>query len=314
MMLRNALLVSVLVGCGASTHRVIEASIDAAYDDRSQIGALVGSPELQAAARELSQALIEGGVDGLKGPELEALIHARSASLVEALSPVLADAVRQDLGPAVREELRKAVAEAAMQATSAPVQHRVERMVVGITGAVAEVLIPQVGPAVGAGLRDDILPAIEGSLRKAIVEEDQNLVRNASKQAMLGIADALDGELGRQLDLRAERLQQQISSAVDQQTGPWQSVATGLLFGLLGVIGASAYAVQTRRKRTALLENTLLMVMGAIKSTEAEPGVRQAVRQIKANGRDSEQGLVLKELLRQKPDLRVDVDALEAST
>ncbi len=299
-------LLLLLGGCAHPTKQVVTTSLETLLEEQATLGAIAGSPELQEAARKLSMAVVDGSLDALRDDDRAVLLEARTTALVDALSPVLARSIQQDLGPAVRGELQKAVYAAVLQATSTPLQGRVERVAAGVSASVADVLIPKVGPAVGASLRADILPALEDTLQRTVLEQDRNLIRAGVNEAMLGIADALDGALGAAIDTRTEKSMAIVVAELDQRTTKWENRFYVLGTVLLGVIGLAGWSIHTRRRRIRAVEDTLLMVMSSIKAHEDELAVRQTVQDIRKNGSGNERGDLLKEMLRKKPDLRVE--------
>jgi hypothetical protein len=292
--------------CGPSTKKVVLTSLDTLAQEQATLGTIASSPALQDAARKLSTAVVDGTLDALSAEDRAKLLETRTTALIEALTPVLANSIQQDIGPAVRQQLNQAIRQAVHEATTGPTQGRIERLAAGISQSIADVLLPQVGPAVGTALRTDILPALEDSLKRTILEDNNNLIRTAVREGMTGLADALNGELGQALDARTAESTRILVAELDHRSSRWETAAYALGAGIFGIAGLGWWGVHTRRKRIDLVENTLLMVMQTIKDNEAEPAIRRTVRGIRSKGRDKDTGAVLKELLKKRPELRVE--------
>jgi len=296
-----------LSACAPSTRTFVGTGLDTLYDDRAQLERLAGSPELQEAARSLAAAAVQGGVDAATDESHSKRIEAQTERLIKALGPLLVQIIEEDIGPATRAELQLAIRDAVLHATSGPVQGRVERMATGVSTAIAEVLLPRVGPAVGETLRSEVLPAIEEQLRQAVMQQHDNLIRTATQQAMLGIADALDGPLGSAIDARTSHAATELGERIEDQSGIWKVLVGMLTTGLLALGGLTALAMWNRTQRATRIESSLRMVMKALKDSEDLPGVRAAVNTIKARGKDRDTGMVLKTILRDHPDLRIEI-------
>jgi hypothetical protein len=145
------------------------------------------------------------------------------------------------------------------------------------------------------------------------LEQDENLIRSGVEQAMLGLADALNGDLGTAIDTRTMTSVALVVAELDQRTTKWENRFYVLSTVLFGVIGLAGWSIYTRRRRIRAVEDTLLMVMTAIKEHEGDLAIRQTVQDIRQKGHGNERGALLKEMLMKQPELRVEPAPVSAT-
>jgi hypothetical protein len=301
-----------------STEDVFNTTLQLAGDRKAEIAALFTSPEFREAARELSAELVGGAVDGLTEEARLQRLTLKADQFIRAMEPTLsaalANSIEGELGPVLRAELRRGVVEvlraAISEGTSDSSQERLSGLAAALTDRIAQTLLPRLGPEAGKALREDLLPALDEALRRGAKEmpgaaqaevPPHSIGRVVTREAMLGLADALNGELGQALDGRARSWQERI----DQSSRFWERIAWIFILICMGGAGLSIWVVHQRQQKLLLMEESLKLVMHAIKQHDQEPGVRAAVAQIRELGKARREGLELKRILHDNPSLKV---------
>lgn len=230
----------------------------------------------------LSAALAEAGEEGLK-PELDALLRDASGAVARG---VLAEDVRAQL-EGLSADLSRVVAESLLDQVAAELPGLLDASASRLSPRVASSLRDDLGPALAASLTRDLMPALsagleeslgpalasvlEGQLLPAIdraaAESLPPLVRDSTREAMLGLGEALEGELG-------EQARAFVFSLVDESKGRVLGDVRGasswlwaLAVALVAVSIACAVfwrQARERRRRCRSRESALFLVTGAI--------------------------------------------------
>jgi hypothetical protein len=310
-----------------ATEKVLETTLRVTEANQKQIADLLTSEDFRRAARELSAELAGGAVDGLTQEARLQRLTLKADQFIRALEPTLsaalANSVEGELGPALRAELRRGVVEvlrtAIAEGTSGTSQERLGSLAEALTVRISDSLLPRLGPEAGRALREDLLPAFDEAFRRGSMDlsgatasgvPPHSIGRVVTREAMLGLADALNGDLGLALDGRAKAWQERL----DQSSRFWERIAW--IFIALSVGGGSVltWLVYQRQRKLLLLEKSLKMVMHAIKQHDQEPGVRAAVAQIRQLGQERQEGLELKRILHNNPALKVSLTTTSSQT
>ena len=230
----------------------------------------------------LTAALTEAGGEQLK-PELASLLSEASSSAVRGL---LDHAVRED-ARSFAEDLSRAVAAALLDEVAAELPAMLDASAARLSPRIAGSLTRDVGPALATTLTVDLLPALSESLEQtlgpalrtvlaeqlipaidqAAAERLPPLVRDSTREAMLGLGDALEGELGKQTRAFVFSLAEE---AKGHLLPVERKVGTGLLalaVALIAVLLACVYFWKQARERRQLLrarESALFLVTNTI--------------------------------------------------
>ena len=240
------------------------------------------SEAVQGLVDALTAALAGEGGAGLD-PDLEALVGGVATA---AASGVLDDEVREradllagDLSRTVAAALAEetasrlpAILDASFERLSPRLGETIGR---DVAPALATALTDELVPALAVGLEQSLGPALERLLAERLLpvlersasEQLPPLVRAGTREAMLGLGEALEGELGRQtrdffgslVDDSAERVEAKIAAK------SWLLPATAAL--LVAAILIGVYFWRRAREQKQLREareSALFLVTGAI--------------------------------------------------
>ena len=241
------------LACVAGTDRLVRTAVPAgieetlrAFDDpenREILMRLLGDPELRDATEQLVAAVARGAVDGATDAEQARQLEALSESYVRTMSATLAEVLDEELSPAAARSVERIVGGAITSAvgskqarlTSSFVDGVTRTAVVALMQSSADGLQHDIGPALGAVIRDDVGPALHAMVRDDLkpalrelldaeaVAAIGGLVRQITKDAVLGANDGMS-ELGMSL-----------SPNEDDGLGffGWLTVVLGLVVALL---------------------------------------------------------------------------------
>ena len=249
----------------------------------------------------LSAALSDAGGGGLDG-DLSALLRDAGAAAAQG---VLDDSVRERADPFARD-LSRTVAAALLEQTAAELpaildvsfQRLSPRLgeTIGrdVAPALAASITSDLAPALAAGLEQSLGPALEALLEnrllavldRAASDRLPPLVRHSTREAMLGLGEALDGELGEQARAFVYSLIDGSKQRLGAKLGTSSWVLGAAAAGLLAAVLACAYfwrhAREHRRLHRAresalfLLTNTINRLpddlQRPVKSAVAEAG------------------------------------------
>ncbi|MES2639263.1 MAG: hypothetical protein V4850_07255 [Myxococcota bacterium] len=214
----RAALLPILIGvaaCGAVTEPLVAAAGGGGQGAQEPDVAVVvervlSAPEMRESIESLARALLAGAHDELGRPEWEALLRERSADLVEGMAPALARGLETDIGPALRRELARGVERALAQLADPGTQAQLADITRAVTTAVIDTLL----------------------LDPNATEPSRPALRRATEHVLLGVGDALQGDLGTALHgfLRTER------QAIAEDTRRSGRPLRWLLYGLVGIL------------------------------------------------------------------------------
>jgi hypothetical protein len=231
MTLRPALL-AILIGvaaCGAVTQPLIAAAGGSGGQQAEEpdvavvVERVLSAPEMRESLEGLARALLAGAHDELGRPEWEALLRERSADLVEGMAPALARSLETHIGPALRRELARGVERSLAQLADPGTQAQLADITRAVTTAVIDTLL----------------------LDANATEPSRPALRRATEHVLLGVGDALQGDLGTALHgfLRTER--QAIAEELERSGRPLR----WLLYGLVGVLVPTVVVLATLLRR-----------------------------------------------------------------
>jgi hypothetical protein len=204
------LLAAALFGCAVTPRTIardlaavtppvaINSTLHALNDDENQrlVLALLRSPELRGAARELSESVADGALGAMTEPERMARIERMSsryvASLTRTVTRSMAEGMRRDLGPALvamtRDAVTSTMRESLREALREEHQRAIERVVGGVTRSAVEAATR----GASEGVARDLVPAI----RDALLQEQTaralaSATRSLAREAVLGSNEAM---------------------------------------------------------------------------------------------------------------------------
>jgi len=226
-----------LAGCSyldLKAERTLTATLRALNEqkNRQQIEELLKSEQVQRSVRELTKTVVDTSIDELTTEERRARIHDMAVGLVRDLGPVLGEQLDKEVLPRVRAEIVKSVQAALEQVLSEPNKEKVGRFVAdlartattaaapAIESAIADGVSKGVSRAVQSTLSRDLSPVINKTLDGSSAAIARTL-RAGSEGAMLGVADALKGDLGVVLKQQRKELVQDLQSVAAAERQAW---------------------------------------------------------------------------------------------
>jgi hypothetical protein len=201
------------------------------------------------------------------------------------MARALGVAIDADLGPKLRSELVKAVQESLGAALTHENWEDARRNATAIAESVTEVTVKTLMIGLGSGLETEIVPAIRTALEQElgpgfakVVDEDLRLAlsrttREMTREALLGIDDALKGDLGDTLRNAQAAFWQRLRDTLQEgkeKADSWARVLTLAL--VLAAAGLVYLGFLWRRARQKALKNdgTVTLVTQAIFETSTE--------------------------------------------
>lgn len=305
-----------LGGCSLMAARTTRPVVSAGLDEMNtpqnheQIRSLINATELEALMGRITHAMAVDMIDEATAPEREERLKQLSRALADELADAAAGYLETDLGPAVREELRQGVTELVSALASGPNRARLETLLVQLSTE----LIRQVGPTLSTelsrALSEEFAPLLRSELT-AMIEGPDSLTRAATREAMNGMGDALEGEFGEQLHafLAVER-QALLTDAnrIGSNADRWlERLLIALTAVLLGVT-ANGIRAHRRWKRS---DQALQLLTSTVKSLDNRPGVKTLVREVKDRCRIGAGGKYLREFIERRPELKADYSPSE---
>ena len=296
------------VACAGAVRNSTTTAIEtlAEPENKAAMAELVAGEAMRAELRVLVDELVAGSLTAATSEDASDRVAAWSERLVDRLSPAMAAALKQDLGPAVRAELRAGIADAIATAASAPSRERVALLARGVTAEVADTLLPRMTEGTEDLLRKAVLPALEDSLAR-LSSGERSPVRQLTSEALLGVSDALDGELGTSLHaftrIEREALVADLRDELDQGTTGLEAGLGALSAFLVGLLGVSVWAGVQRRRQAEQSTAALRLLTTSIKDL-ADAGEADALLdRISDKGRGVHSGLALRSYLADHPEV-----------
>jgi|GEM_PF-1161401 len=210
--LRSLLLVvaAALIGCAVTPRTIardlaaaappaaIRSTLHALNEDENQrlLLALLRSPELRDAARELSADVADGALGAMTEPERMARIEQMSTryvtSLTRAVTRGMAEGLRRDLGPALVAMTRDAVTSTMRESLREALREEHQRALERVVGGVTRTAVEAATRGASEGVARDLVPAI----RDALLQEQTaralaSATRSMAREAVLGSNDAM---------------------------------------------------------------------------------------------------------------------------
>ncbi|PCC72461.1 hypothetical protein SAMN02745121_01638 [Nannocystis exedens] len=332
-----ALLVSAAPGC-LTAEGVVRKSVPAALDEtvgfledpqaQQRIQKLLQDPQIQEASRELTESLVEGALDGLTDEQrqaalrdmttryLDAVAKAAGTSLKEQISPALAATVRQTLdtalSPRTRREASAMVDDLTRTTVTALTQSAGKGLTEDLGPALRQVLEEDLGPGLKKMVRADLAPALRDAVRDELVPVVGIVSREASKQLVLGAADALaELEVKRDLGQLEESMWTRLDHMLHRGIQISQIIAWVLGLALAVVIGLVVRGTVLRRRieaDRARSERLLLSLVDELHRGCDKPDVEELLSQIRTRVPDLDDRHYMEELARRAsgPRLRRD--------
>lgn len=295
-------------GCAPTTARVTTTTVNsgmaALSDDANQahLRAILDGLPLEEATRALAGALLDETRKNLSQEEWNQLVEQGAVRLVDALSPALAVSLQTEIGPALRAELVAGVRDALALMAQDRQRRQVGQIASTLTAAIVDTLTPRVQASVRALLREELAPLLEERLNAA-VRGDDPLVRAASRQVMLGLGDALNGELGVAMHAFLAQERGLLMEQADDVSRRWERILSISLGAAgAGLVVAVAFLQQKIRQQRQSTE-ALTGVIRAIKRFEDNDEVQVLVEHVKETTKDTPGGKYLDNLIKSQPEL-----------
>lgn len=256
---------------GRATEGAVEQAIDTldSPETRERVSRIIASPEMQAAARDITAAVVAGVFQGVD------LARARGQvpGVPDDLGKTIGRSINRDISPAVGRLVHTTVDSAFEAALSEENTGRAEALVhrigAGVTTGLANAVRDELGPALAVTIERDILPALgrglqHADMQAAIVKSIASLGIGAAKGTQAGLAEA------------------------NVQGGPGSRVGGTLAVGMVAVIAAAVafgvlfivmtvLLVRANRRQRELMEQSrrreerFLAVLEGRADTHGEP-------------------------------------------
>jgi len=173
-----------------------------------------------------------------------------------------------------------------------------------VAGDVVDVVGPKLSKEAARGLREDLAPALADALREDLVRDDA-VVRLATRDAMLGVADALNGPLGEALHDFSARERTDLLDAADAAGSKWESRFYAGIGALGALLLASVGLVVARSIEARRSTQAVHLLTTTIKSYEHDPAVHALAGKIKEQSGTGGAGIYLQKFFNKHPELKV---------
>ncbi|MEZ4379861.1 MAG: hypothetical protein R3A79_00830 [Nannocystaceae bacterium] len=314
-----------LSGCAYASERVIRRSTPAAIeetlgalndpDNQEAIRALVGDADVQDAIRELAEAMTSGALDGLSDEARAERLQAISEQMVTRLIAAAGEGIRDEITPSVERLVERTVSTAIERSLGPATRRDAEALARGVVREAAATMVASaatglredLGPALASVIEEDIEPALERALAerlipalaKAMDEELRpllkamiaELTREAAKQVVLGVDDALV-ELEIVDPVERRELIRSITGSVGRgariaELLAWLLAAVAIILTVFLV--RALLRARSLRERTERMERTFdVLVRRVRESGRDEPWIRELVEVAEATVRDTQ--------------------------
>ena len=316
-----AVVAIVVSGCAPEEFRKITPSVvDSGLEtltsptNQERLRALASLPDLQLAASNSAKGVVDGYLGAFNDPgklrRLDDLTRAFSDSAASAFT----NEIETRIGPAIRHQsalLSREVAHALSDidgkgnleaVTSTIVSNLVRSMARGMeqdmAPALRRSLETQIGPALGELIQHDATPALaEGA-------------RAVSRQAWLGLNDALNGELGATFKAADESIWNHLDRTLERgrtTAESWFHFVAGVTIVLAVLLGVAALLWRAQARAVIRQEKALRLLTSGVRSVGRTGSVEDLLRHIKAQGKaDPLEGYAcLSEFLARHQDLKL---------
>ena len=226
-----------LAGCSyldLKAERTLSATLKALNEpaNRQRIEDLLKSKEVQQSVHELTKTVVDTSLDELTTAERSAHLHDLAVGLVRDLGPVFGEQLDKEVLPRVRAEVVKSVQAALDQVLADANRDKLERLAADVARTATDAVAPRIERAIADGLASGISRGIQGALSRDLSPAVNKTLdgssaaiartlRTGTEGAMLGVADALKGELGTVLKQQRKELVQDLQSAAAAERQAW---------------------------------------------------------------------------------------------
>jgi hypothetical protein len=259
----------------------------------------------------LAAGLVGGALNELSSAERQQHITELTERFVLAVTAAIGEGTDQHIGPALARQTAQVLRANLEILLSDEVRHDSAAYVSAVTHAFSSSLIASLSnameqrgaPAISRSLEQQMIPAfargIDQELRPVLAKTSREMAREAS----LGVADALSGELGDAIDKRffgrVDGLLDQGQEAAGKLQGYLKLAVVFLVLLLAGAGVALYFVVRMLKKRT----RALTLVAHAVKQHTRQTADRGVVDRIKVEGKQGPGRRSLNEFLAAHPDL-----------
>jgi uncharacterized protein (DUF697 family) len=226
-----------LAGCSwldLKAQRTLTSTLQALNEpaNRKQIEDLLRSEPVQRSVRELTRTVVDASLDELTTAERRARIHDLAAGLVRDLGPVFGEQLDKEVLPRVRAEVVKSVQAALDQVLADANRDRLGRLAADVARTATDAVAPRIERAIAASVASGISRGIQGALSRDLSPALNKTLdgssaaiartlRTGTEGAMLGVADALKGELGTVVKQQRKELVQDLQTVAATERQEW---------------------------------------------------------------------------------------------
>lgn len=298
-----------IAGCSAlerGTGKVVAASLEAVNEqgNRSRVEEILTSDEIRDATRELTGVVLDTALGDLTEQQRRERIREVAVEFVEELTPVLAETFDAEVWPGVKAKLEESVAATLDQVLSDETLERARRFTADTAREVVEATAPDLVATVSAGLangletgfaavlRDQVVPALEDFAGRDHGPAVRSLARDVSHGAFLGLADAMNGELGEVYDRERDEILDRLDSRLVEEAGKvaWRLKAALVAAGVLLVVGLILLVLLRRGQRRR--DQALDLLLSELRRQDGE-----TLNKVRESGRSTEGGKYLERRL-----------------
>ncbi len=290
-------------------------------ENKDRLRELMGLGDIASWARELVRGTIEGVEGQFNNAQYADHLNALIEASVNRLSQALSESLDTQIGPAVRKQIVTLVHEALRTALDEEHRRRAVQLADDVTGAAvrsgSEALARGVeedfSPAFAAALDQHVGPALERMMRERVVPAIGVSARAVSREAFLGLNEALEGELGQTMAQAYAAFWDRLDDRLGQTQDTAEDWLKQAALGGAGAFGVALLVVVILWRKTVLArirrDQTIFLLARAIKAVPVDSPVDHLLTRIKqAGGEDISMSRgygYLSEFLDKNPQLRV---------
>lgn len=275
-----------------TTPAVVGSGLDELARDKARLDALLPDPDLEEASREIAKGLVSGGLEALARDARDEAIAGLADAYIDQVAQSLGNAGHA-LGADLRQELVVTVRAVADEMLSSEHRRDAAAMASAISSATARGLLRgsalglegELGPAMRTTLERDLGPGMETLVRNHLAPALASGARDVTREALLGVNDALDGELGETLADGQQSFWDQIDDRLQEGESlaeRWFIVAMALLGLAVAVVGIAIAAFVVARRR----HRAMRLMTEAVSRAQRHGSVEDILTEIK-NMRDT---------------------------
>lgn len=270
-----------------ATPAIVGSGLDELARDQARLERILPDPDLEKASHDIAKGLVSGGLEALGEEARDEKIGALADEYIDQVARSLADA-GHELGPELREELVLTVRAVADEMLDSEHRRDAAAMATAISGATARGVMrgvaigldEELGPAVRTTLERDLGPGLETVLRKHLAPALAEGARNVTKEALLGVNDALEGELGQTLSEGQQAFWDKVDLSLERGQDlaeRWFVIAMALLGTVVGVLAVAIVALVIARRRYRAMR----LLTEAVSRAKREGSVEDLLGEIK---------------------------------